>query len=195
MSYLWTNTNEIQIYLDTEGTIQIQLDDSDDDGDLAKGETFKLASAQQLENEAVYEVATFLSMAFEPDPETDDVGNDDDSLNVETGIYSETPLGLLQVGSADSIPGIVCPRYLVLLVSKFTAAKIGIIRFGSGQGNLPHWITEFENDVFAQLRRFVMNADAVASDLDGLKLRSNYDTAVILMKMKTRSRAVMEGPV
>jgi len=178
MSYLWTNTNEIQIYLDTEGTIQIQVDDSDpgDDGvvgGLAQGETFKLASARQLENEAVYEVATFLSMAFES---TADSGG---------GIYSATPLGF----DVDS-----CPAYLRFLVAKFTAAKIGIIRFGSGQGNLPHWITEFENDVFAQLRRLVMNADTVRSDLEGLEKRSDYDIATILMKMKTRSRAVMEDP-
>ncbi|MXV76274.1 hypothetical protein F4Z99_18625 [Candidatus Poribacteria bacterium] len=194
MPYLWTKTSEIQVYLDKQGTIQIQVDDSDDQGKLAKGETFKLDSAEQLENEAVYEVVTFLTMAFAPDPDEADVGNDDDSLNVDIGIYGPTPLGLLQVGSADGIPGILCPHYLRLLVAKFTAAKIGIVRVGSGLGNLPHWITEFENDVFAQLRRLVVNAETIVSDLNGLKLRNDYDLAVVLMKMKTRSRAVIDGP-
>ena len=57
MPYLWTSTAQIQIYLDSCGTLQIDADGGGLDEHL--GDTVELASAEQFENEAVYEVATF----------------------------------------------------------------------------------------------------------------------------------------
>ena len=133
----------------------------------------------QFENEAVYEVATFLSMAFESK------SSDEDARSV----YSGTPLGLGPEGT--TVQGVTeCPRYLRLLVAKYTVAKITMTRMGSSLARLPNWTREFENDVFAQLRRLVINAETAG--VPGLRMRDDYDITEILIKMKTRGQAMME---
>ena len=113
----------------------------------------------------------FLSMAFKSTAASDG------------GVYSATPLGF---GVSN------CPNYLRLLVAKYTAAKIGMTRFGASLATLPNWVREFENDVMAQLQRLVINATTVVADFTGLALSDDYDADMILIKMKARGQAVME---
>ncbi|MDE0638147.1 MAG: hypothetical protein OXI43_20090 [Candidatus Poribacteria bacterium] len=188
MPYLWTKRQEIQNYLDTEGGIQLDHTDEGDDGFNPRPENVTEETAEQFENEAVFEVATFLSIAFKPDAADD----------VDTSLYGHTPLGL----TSDSPPAdahedaVQCPAYIRLLVAKYAAAKIAIVRIGSSLGNLPNWVREYENDVFAQLRRLVINANQVgreAGQVQGL-VWNEAPIEDILMKMKTRSQAVLEVP-
>ena len=186
MAYLWTTTAEIQAYLDSEGTIQIDTQEPPDEpglGEMDKGETFTAESAQQFENEAVYEISTFLSMAYESDSSA--VGNTDQT---DISIYGDTPLGLKSEASGEEAP--VCPKYLRLLSAKYTAAKIAMVRIGASLGSLPNWIREFENDVFGQLRRLVINAETACPT--GLKCLPDFDVGLTLVKMKTRGQGVME---
>ena len=174
MPYLWTSASEIKAYLDEEDSKDFGRYVEDPESDPEQDDR-----VMQFENEAVYEVATFLSMAFESSATSEDV---------DGSVYGLTPLGLKSESS--SAQGTVCPRYLRLLVAKYTVAKITMTRFGSSLARLPNWTREFENDVFAQLRRLVINAETAG--VPGLRVRSGYDITEILIKMKTRGQAMME---
>lgn len=173
MAYLWTQTSEIQNYLNECGTIKIS-DDNDDD--------VSESTAQQFENEAVYEIATFLSMAFE--------SNSESLSDAAKSIYSDTPLGLKAIGAPANTEGEVCPTYIRLLVAKYAMTKIAMMRLGSSLATLPNWVRQSENDIFAQLRRLVINAETAS--FQHLRVVGSYDMHEILIKMKTRGQAVME---
>ena len=173
MAFLWSSRDEIQRYLDTEGTIKIVADGvtpAENCPDLTQ------AVAAQFENEAVYEIATYLRDAFKPD------GSGPEGTDIT--LYGNTPLGLKRNGS--NADGTVCATYIRLLVAKYAAAKIGMMRVGNSLGQLPNWIREYENDVFAQLQRLCLHAEHAANDLPGLEISPDWDFADCLIKMKPR---------
>lgn len=170
--YLWTDQATIQSYLDGNGTIQIRDNDVTQVNDVVKN--FSQAAARRLENESVFEVATLLSMVFSP------VGAAD---GVDTNVYSVTPLGFrtaVNIGNAAR----ECPLYLSLLVAKLAASKIATVRLGASLSTLPNWVRAYKNEVYAQLQRWAVNAETAA--IAGLSVRTGYDIADVLIKMKTR---------
>ena len=192
MPYLWSDQETIQSYLDGEGRIQIRDDDEIEADDVAKN--FGRATAMLLENESVFEIATLLSMVFVPktmDTRLEDLEkmvdldlpNSQTFANVDAGVYSDTPLGFKQVDDMISA-GTFCPRYLCLLVGRLTASKIATVRLGASLSTLPNWVRAYKNEVYAQLQRWVVNAETAS--IKGLSLRSDFDLADVLLKMKTR---------
>ena len=174
MPYLWTDQTTIQSYLDGNGTIQIRDDDTAEATNVVKN--FAKSTAERLENESVFEIATLLSMAFESDA-TDDA--------VDTGVYSDTPLGFKQISDVDEDSlGIACPTYLSLLVAKLTASKIATVRLGASLSTFPNWVRAFKNEVYAQIQRWIINAETAT--ITGLSVRSDFDLSDVLLKVKTR---------
>ena len=157
MAFLWTNKDEIESYLDDD--VSKYVDEA--------------ADLMSFENEAVYDIATFLSMAFVSSSET--------LTDAQKSPNGSTPLGF----SSSN-----CPGYLSLLAAKYAVTKVAMKRMGSSLARLPNWVRQGENDIFAQLRRLVLNAETAG--LEGLTVRPDYDVNDILIKMKTRNQAVME---
>ena len=141
-------------------------------------------------NESVYEIATLLSIGFEPDTSAAHIPTGQSRDDVEVGVYSSTPLGYRAPGAAETVAGTDCPEYLSLLVGKLSAAKIGTVRLGESLSILPNWIRAYRNDVFAQLQRWVVNAGT--AEIVGLRVRPNLDLGDVLMKMKLREMSSVE---
>ena len=176
--YLWSDQDTIQSYLDGERSIQIRDDDGAEIADVVKN--FSQVAATGLENESVFEIATLLSMVFEPsitdaDP---DVGG-----TIDLGVYGNTPLGFKQADDTV-LAGTFCPQYLCLLVGRLTASKIATVRLGASLSTLPNWVRAYKNEVYSQLQRWAVNAETAT--INGLSLRADFDLADVLMKMKTR---------
>jgi len=197
MPYLWANRQVIQDYLDAEGTIKIKVPRADGE-DVPAGENFEDASAQRYENEAVYEIATLLSIAFEP--HTDDaeytpvdfrLSEEDRAGVIDVGVYSETPLGFkLSVDEeVVSVSGTDCPNYLCLLTARLAASKIAEVRLGASLSTLPNWVRSYKNEVYAQIQRLLLNAQTTG--MKGLSLRSDFDMSEVLIKMKTREHTAV----
>ena len=187
MPYLWTDQTTIQSYLDVDGTIQIRDDDVAEVNDVVKN--FSMAAAQFMENESVFEVATLLSMAFTPDTSRADLIGGETEEDIDTSVSGETPLGFKT--RDDSVnSGTVCPLYLSLLVAKMTASKIATVRLGSSLSTLPNWVRAYKNETYSQIQRLVVNAETAG--VRGLTLRTDYDLADILIKMKTREHTAEE---
>ena len=178
LRYLWSDQGTIQSYLDGERSIQIRDDDAGEADDVVKN--FSQATATGLENESVFEIATLLSMVFLPnithaDP---DVGG-----AIDLGVYGDTPLGFKPADDIESA-GTFCPQYLCLLVGRLTASKIATVRLGASLSTLPNWVRAYKNEVYSQLQRWAVNAETAT--INGLAVRTDFDLADILMKMKTR---------
>ena len=189
IKYLWADQETIQSYLDGEGSIQIRDDDGAEADDVTKN--FAQATAIRLENESVFEIATLLSMVFESDMSSDYVPDTLATVNtpLEQGVYSETPLGYK--AEIDTVsPGTFCSRYLCLLVGRLTAAKIATVRLGASLSRLPNWVRAYKNEVYAQLQRWVVNAETV--EIKGLTVRGDFDLGDVLLKMKTREQTAEE---
>ena len=185
MGYLWTNQSTIQSYLDGEGSIQIRSDDDPVDGDPV--ENFTRAASERLENESVYEVATLLSLAYIVDPDfVPEVALPDDT---DVGVYSDLPFGFKPIDDTTS-PGTACPNYLSLLVGKLTAAKIASLRLGASLSRFPNWVRAYKNEVYAQIQRWMINAETAT--MKGLKLRADFNLADVLLKVKTREHTAEE---
>ena len=178
LKYLWVDQGIIQSYLDGEGTIQIREDDEVEADDIAKN--FAQVTATSLENEAVFEIATLLSMVFDADTTYAVGGGTED---VETGVYGNTPLGYKQVDDIMTA-GTACPEYLCLLTARLTASKIATVRLGSSLSTLPNWVRAYKNEVYAQIQRLAVNAKTAS--MKGVSVRADFDLADVLLKMKTR---------
>ena len=181
MAYLWTEQSVIQSYLDGEKS-SIQIQEEGQPVDVVKN--FARDTAIQLENEAVFEVATLLSMAFIADP-----SNADTAGEIDVDVLGDSPLGFKPEGDSAT-PGTYCPRYLSLLTAKLTASKIATVRLGSSLSSLPNWIRAYKNEIFSQIQRLVVNSDCVS--VKGLQLREDFDLADVLMRMKTREHSAEE---
>ena len=182
MPYLWTNQEIIQSYLDGEGSIQIQ--DEGESIDVVKN--FARSTAMRLENESVFEIATLLSMAFQPDTSDADSSV---TTEIDRSVLGETPLGFKPVGDTTTA-GTFCPTYLSLLAAKLAASKIATTRLGESLSSLPNWIRAYKNEVYAQIQRWVLNAETAS--ITGLEVRADFDVAEVLMKMKTREHSAEE---
>ena len=183
MPYLWTDQQTIQSYLDGEkSAIQIQPEGVE----LDVVRNFSRNGAIQLENEAVFEVATLLSMVFE----SDTVGADPSvTTEVDVSALGDTPLGFKPVGNT-ALAGTFCPRYLSLLAAKLTATKIITMRLGASLSSLPNWVRVYKNEIYSQIQRWAMNADTAG--IKGLSVRPDYDTADVLVRMKIREHSAEE---
>ena len=181
MPYLWSDQETVQSYLDGEGRIQIRSDDEAQAEDVVKN--FAKATAQKLENESVFEIATLLSMAFLPVTTGADLPDSLTVDDIETDVYSDTPLGFKQAENLSSA-GTYCPLYLQLLAGKLGASKIATVRLGASLSTLPNWVRAYKNEVYAQIQRWVMNAETAS--IKGLSVRPDFDLADVLLKMKIR---------
>ena len=177
MPYLWCTQDQIQAYLDVEGSIQIRTDDLSQADSVTH--TFSHASAVIIENESVFEIATRVSLGF-----TSDTSNARPlGETVDTGVYGPTPLGFKLATDTDT-PGTVCPSYLSILVAKLAASKIATVRLGASLSRLPNWVRVYKNEVNAQMQRWMLNAETAV--LPGLTFREGIDMAELLIKIKTR---------
>ena len=165
-NYKWTNTEVIQLYLSgASSTIQI--------GDPSDGsKAFAEESSRLLENEAVFEIESFLSIIWKVPFPLDDIENQDDKEIDNTDLGS--------------------------MAAKSTASKIGVMSVGSALGQIPYWTYRFKNEIYAQCQRMVLNwrtfhlikgSGNGSVDLDGLnvdpytnKITSGYNDNTYLFK-------------
>ena len=183
MDYLWTDQQTIQSYLDGEkSAVQIQREGEE----LNVVKNFSRNGSMQLENEAVFEVATLLSMVFESDTKDADTSV---TGEIDVSVFGDTPLGFKPVGNT-ALTGTFCPRYLSLLAAKLTATKIITMRLGASLSSLPNWVRVYKNEIYSQIQRWVMNADTAS--IKGLTVRPDYDTAEVLVRMKIREHSAEE---
>ena len=190
MSYLWANREVVQSYLDGEGNIKIKVPRAEGE-DVPVEENFEDAAAQRFENEAVYEIATLLSLVFLPDIDDAEFVDGEDAADIDVGVYSETPLGFKLPVTEDSVSvsGTKCPNYLCLLAARLAASKIAEVRLGSSLSALPNWVRSYKNESYAQLQRLLLNAETAG--VKGLSLRSDFDMGEVLIKMKTREHTAV----
>ena len=82
------------------------------------------------------------------------------------------------------------PDRLKRMAAKLAAARIGTLNIGAAYGELPSWVTNFENQVFAQAQRMVLNNETV--DLGPDLVRRDVDLAELMLKTKVREGGVVD---